>query len=330
MQMASLKVFCDVARFRSFSQAGAANDITQSAVSHIVSQLEHRMDVRLIDRSTRPLQLTAVGQKYYEGCKALLDQYDELEASCKNAQSELAGTVEVAAIYSVGLGDMGECVKTFVEDQPHALVHVEYLHPDRVYDQVRDGTADFGLVSFPQKSAKLIALPWREEEMVVVCAPVHALAGAGVVGVDELEGRKFVHFDRNLVVRRRIDRFLKQHGVSVDVVHEFDSIENIKQAAQVDAGVALLPAPTVRHEVRAGTLVALPLKGVRFVRPLGILLKRGHRLSAAARAFLELLQKKAGPRLNGHERPGRSGPKIISNGASNGDRAVKRGSRAHA
>src|ERR1700741_4966187 len=123
MQMASLKVFCDVARHRSFSQAAQANEITQSAVSHIVSQLERRMDVQLIDRSTRPLQLTGLGQTYYEGCKALLEQYGELEASIRNAQEDLAGTVQVAAIYSVGLGDMGQYVQRFTHDQPRAQVY---------------------------------------------------------------------------------------------------------------------------------------------------------------------------------------------------------------
>src|SRR3989442_5309356 len=110
MHLASLKVFCDVARQRSFSQAAVVNDITQSAASQIVSQLEKRMKVQLIDRSTRPLQLTPLGQTYYEGCKSLIDQYRELEASIQNAQEQIAGTVQVARSYSVGLGAIGQVV----------------------------------------------------------------------------------------------------------------------------------------------------------------------------------------------------------------------------
>src|ERR1700730_2231053 len=101
MHFGALKVFCDMARCRSFSQAGQANEITQSAVSQIVSQLERRMQAQLVDRSRRPLQLTTLGQTFYEGCKALLEQYTELEANIRNAQEEIAGTVQVAAIYSV-------------------------------------------------------------------------------------------------------------------------------------------------------------------------------------------------------------------------------------
>src|SRR5579871_712409 len=125
MQLETLKVFCDVARQRSFSQAAQANDITQSAASQIVSQLERRMDVQLIDRSTRPLQLTPLGQTYYDGCKTLLQQYMDLEESIRSAHTQISGTVQVAAIYSVGLNDMGLYVERFTAQQPNARVHIE-------------------------------------------------------------------------------------------------------------------------------------------------------------------------------------------------------------
>src|SRR5262245_30139113 len=152
MQFESLQVFCDVVRQRSFSQAAAANGVSQSAASQIVSQLEERLGVQLIDRGTRPLQLTPVGRRYYEGCKTLVEQYLELEAVIRTAQTEIDTTLEIAAIYSVGLGDMGQFVERFRHLKPHTRVHLEYLHPDRVYEKVLDGSADLGLVSFPKKS----------------------------------------------------------------------------------------------------------------------------------------------------------------------------------
>src|SRR5437867_3271546 len=106
MQMEALQVSCDVARYRSFSQAAAANLVSQSAVSQTVLQLEERLGVQLVDRTTRPPELTPLGRAYFEGCRRLLEQYRELEASIRDSHAELAATVVVAAIYSVGLGDM--------------------------------------------------------------------------------------------------------------------------------------------------------------------------------------------------------------------------------
>src|SRR5512138_464678 len=128
MQFEALKVFCDVARLRSFSQAAAANGLTQSAVSQIVLQLERRLGVQLVDRSTRPFDLTAPGQVYFEGVKGLVDQFVELEAKVRRSEAELATNVQVAAIYSVGLRDMNQYVDEFGRRQPNATVRIDYVH----------------------------------------------------------------------------------------------------------------------------------------------------------------------------------------------------------
>jgi DNA-binding transcriptional LysR family regulator len=309
MQLEFLQVFCDVARCRSFSQAAAANNLSQSAVSQIVLQLERRLGVQFVDRSTRPLQLTSLGQVYYEGCRELVEQYRELEASIRHAQTQIDATVQVAAIYSVGLGDMGHRVEEFAGKYPGARVHVEYLHPDRVYERVHEGAADFGLVSFPRKSRELIVLPWREEDMVLVCAPGHPLAEYKSIRPAQLDGAKYIGFDRELVIRRQVDRFLREQGVSVEVAMEFDNIENIKKAIEISAGVALLPEPTLRREVEAGTLVARPLAGAHLVRPLGILLNRHHKLTTTVLRFIDLLRQ-----------TGDSLPETDGNGAAHSSR----------
>jgi DNA-binding transcriptional LysR family regulator len=290
MQFESLKVFCDVVRNESFSQAALVNHITQSAASQVVSQLEKRLGVLLIDRSRRPWKLTSKGMLYFEGCKELVEKYTELEASIRNAPPELPVTIQVAAIYSVGLGDMGQYVERFEAQYPYARVQVDYLHPAKVNEKVLDGTADFGLISFPSKSSALRILPWREEEMLLTCSPQHPLALYPAIRPEQLAGEKYVGFSKNLTIRRKVDRFLRQHKVTVEVAPELDNIESIKKAIEESAGVALLPAPTVRREVQAGTLVAIPLQGCRFVRPLGIILRRQHKLSSSALRFIDLLQ----------------------------------------
>jgi DNA-binding transcriptional LysR family regulator len=292
MQIESLRVFCEVARYRSFSQAAQAGGLTQSAASQAVLHLEKHLGVQLIDRSTRPLQLTPVGKLFYDGCKELVEQYEELEASIRNAHKELTSTVKVAAIYSVGLGDMGQYIERFALQQPNVKVLMEYLHPDQVHTRVLEGTADFGLVSFPRKSRELAVLPWREEEMVLACSPQHALAANQAVKPAQLAGEKYIGFTRELIIRREIDRFLREQGLVVEMALEFDNIENIKKAIEVSAGVALLPEPTLRREVEALTLVARPLFGCRFVRPLGIIHRRHQKLSSTALRFIDLLLRK--------------------------------------
>jgi DNA-binding transcriptional LysR family regulator len=293
MHLDSLQVFCDVARLQSFSKAAERNHLSQSAVSQIVHQLEKRIGVQLLNRSLRPLQPTSEGKLFAEGCRALLEQYAELEASIRGARAPIAGNVRVAAIYSVGLGDMGETVEQFLARYPEATIDVEYLHPDRVYEKVLDGTVDLGLVSFPRKSRELAVIPWRNEEMVLVCRPSHPLAKHARIRPSQLHGERYVGFDKHLIIRRAVDRYLRDCNVAVDVSVEFDNVENIKKAVEVGVGVALLPEPTLRREAQAGTLAAVPLAGGQFVRPLGIIHLRQHHLGAMTLRFIELLRQPA-------------------------------------
>lgn len=299
MQFESLKVFCDVVRNKSFSLAAAANHVTQSAASQIVSQLEKRLGVVLINRAARPLSPTPEGRVYYEGCRKLVEKYIELEFSIRNAPPALPVTIQVAAIYSVGLGDMGQYVEQFEAQYPYVRIQIEYLHPAKVKAKVLDGTADFGLVSFPPKSRELRTLPWRDEEMLLTCSPQHPLAAYPAIRPEQLTGEKYVGFNKDLTIRRKVDQFLRKHKIAVEVALELDNIESIKRAIEDLAGVALLPEPTLRREVQAGTLVAIPLIGCPLVRPLGIIVRRHNKLSSSVRRFIELLQHPESASLNG-------------------------------
>jgi DNA-binding transcriptional LysR family regulator len=289
MQIESLSIFCDVARFRSFSQAAEANKVTQSAVSQIVSQIEKRLGVQLVDRSTRPLRLTDEGQRFCRGCQELVQRYYELTESVREAPDQQS-IVRVAAIYSVGLRDMHRYVEHFQELNPGGNIQIDYHLPGKVHERVLDGTVDLGLVSFAKNSRELIALPWRDEEIVLACAPSHPLARLDSVAPSALSGHEFVALAKGLVVRREIDRFLREHGVAFRVTMEFDNIENTKKAVAEGAGIALLPEPTLRPEIQSGVLVAIPLMGCQLVRPMGII-HRKQQMSRAASLFIEVLQE---------------------------------------
>lgn len=290
MQLETLKIFCDVARLRSFSLGAGMNDVSQSRASQAIHQLEQHLGVTLIDRSQRPWRLTAEGKVFHEGCREFVGRYYKLEAQVKERHAQAASVVHVAAIYSVGLGDMSRYVQRFSQSHLETRVQLEYLNPARVYERVLEEAVDFGIVSFPEQRKELTVIPWRTERMVLVCPPGHRLAAHKTVPLQELAGEKFVGFDKDLVIRRQIDRRLKSHGIRVDVVMEFDNIEAIKRAVEVGAGVAILPEPTLMREVMTQTLIALPVADEKLTRPLGIIHRRGKRFHPNAQHFLELLQ----------------------------------------
>ncbi len=290
MNLKSLKIFCDIVARRSFSRAAEENGISQSGASQVVSQLEARLGVQLIERSKRPLSPTHEGQVFFDGCRKLIARYDALEDEVRTLHEEVAGRVRVAAIYSVGLNLMSRYVQEFMGRHPRANVRLEYLHPDRVVESVEQGQADIGIVSYPRSTRALEAEPWREEPIVLVCAPGNPFAGRVQVELRELHGQRIVGFDSDLVIRHELDRAIAARAAEPNVVMEFDNIETIKRAVEIDAGVALLPEPTVGREIASGTLCSVRIAGDDLVRPLGIIHARGKPLAPTVQRFVELLR----------------------------------------
>jgi DNA-binding transcriptional LysR family regulator len=255
--------------------------------------MEKHFGIQLVDRSKRPFVLTPEGQACYEGFREVLELYDAVEARVRSLRMEITGVVRVAAIYSVGLHDMSRCMQDFMRRYPKARVRLEYLHPNQVYEAVLNSEVDLGIVSYPAASTEISVLPLRSERMVVVCPQGHALARCEAVTAEHLEGEDFVGFDRDLTIRKEIDRFLRQRSVTIRMVMEFDNIETIKQAVEIGAGVSILPEPTVRREVHGGTLAAIRLIAPELKRPIGIIHRSRKLFTPTAGKLIELLQEAA-------------------------------------
>jgi DNA-binding transcriptional LysR family regulator len=291
MNLETLRLYCDVVRLRSFSRGASANEVSQSAASQAVQQLEADLDVNLLDRTKRPFTVTPEGGIFYEACRQLLDRFEQAKARISSARTRLDGTVRVAAIYSVGLHDVSRHLQTFMSDHPQARVLLECLHPQKVVEAVINDEADIGIMSYPPPIRSLTVIPWRSEKMVIVCHPSHRFARRRLVKAADLNGEKFVAFDPDLGIRKAIDRSLKQRNVKVNVVMEFDNIETIKQAIAIDAGVSILPRPTVLKEVGIGSLAAVPLDIPDLLRPVGIIHRKQKQLSPTVARFIDSLRK---------------------------------------
>tara|TARA_B100001123_G_scaffold66861_1_gene74613 strand:+ start:24904 stop:25866 length:963 start_codon:yes stop_codon:yes gene_type:complete len=302
MHVEALNIFCEVVRHQSFSRGANASSVSQSAASQTVRQLENQLGIQLIDRSKRPWRLTSEGKIFFKGCQEIVERYYELQDAIRQPQNASGHTVRVASIYSIHLNDLTSYINKFQSVVPSANVEVAYMHPDQVHEQVLNDQYDLGLISFANPGRGLTAIQWEDQAMVVACLPTHRLVSqtnASDVNPCDLSGEAFITFDRGLPVRKEIDRFLRRHKANVKVVAEFDNIENIKQAIEDGAGIAILPESTLRREVDSMTLVKLSLRlgadTPPLIRPLSILHRRGRRLNPAVMAFIDLLKAPSEP-----------------------------------
>ena len=157
--MQTLRLFTDVARCHSFSQAAEMHGISQSAASQRIGQLEKKLGVTLLDRSVRPLTLTEAGTLFAEGCEDLIQRYDRLESKVAGLRKDPEGLVRVIAIYSAGIDLLSRIRDSFEAEHKKISVEIRYERPEQVYHAVREHECDLGIVSYPERWRKVDTIP---------------------------------------------------------------------------------------------------------------------------------------------------------------------------
>src|SRR5690349_454697 len=290
MQIESLKVFCDLAETESFTKAAQINQITQSAVSQQISSLERTFKSLLIERSKKKFRLTREGEILYEYSKQVIQIYDSLHHRLQEVKDIISGTIRVSTIYSIGLHDLPPYLKKFLKAYPTVNVHVEYRRSNQVYEDVLGNVVDLGLVAYPMRDSKLEIVPLRKDMMVLICHPNHPLARSKSINLKEITGQKFIGFEPDIPTRRAIDKILKENTVVVQHVMEFDNIETVKRAVEIDAGIAIVPHGTITQEVAKQTLAEIKIEDAEFYRPLAGIHKKSKVLSPAMKQFINVLK----------------------------------------
>ena len=290
MQIESLKVFCDLAETESFTKSAQINHVTQSAVSQQISSLERIFKSLLIERSKKKFRLTREGQVLYEYSKQIIQTYDSLFHKLQEIKDIISGTIRVSTIYSVGLHDLPPYLKKFLKAYPTVNVHIEYRRSNQVYDDVLGNVVDLGLVAYPVKDSKLEIVPLRKDMLVLICHPQHPIAKNKSVKLKASDGQKFISFEPDIPTRRATDKILKDHEVTVQHAMEFDNIETVKRAVEIDAGIAIVPQGTITQEVSKQTLAEVRIEDAEFFRPLAAIYKKNKVLSPAMKQFITVLK----------------------------------------
>jgi DNA-binding transcriptional LysR family regulator len=285
------KLFRDIAHHRSVSRGAELNEISQSAASQHLHDLERKLGVALLDRSTRPLALTPAGRHYFDLCREVVRREEEFLATIEEMTGRVEGEVRVVSIYSVGLSEMARIQEEFQHRFPDSSLHVSYMRPNKIYEALAKDQADLGLVSYPEAGKDLVVIPWRLEDMLVVVAPNHPLAKRTSLVASDLNRMDFIGFDQELNIRREIDRYFRERDVDLRVIMEFDNIQMVKEAISIGSGVSILPARTLQVEMEQGRLVGVPIQAPELRRPVGIVHRRRKRLNRAMHLFIDMLRQ---------------------------------------
>lgn len=292
MHIENFKIFSDLVESQSFSRAAKLNGITQSAVSQQLRSMEKHFNVLIVDRSQKQFRLTREGMKLYDSAREMLHLYEQLMSELQEMKKVISGTIHISTVYSIGLHELPPYVKEFMQEFPSVNVRVEYRRSNLVYEDVLHNSIDLGLVAYPVKMRQLEIIPFQEDQLVVVCSPQHELAQKKEVDIKELAKYSFIGFDQDIPTRKATDALFREAKLNIEPVMEFDNIETVKRAVEIDAGIAIVPQTTILNETKQELMHQIHIKGKHISRPLAIVYRKGRVLTPAIKKFITLLTTK--------------------------------------
>ncbi|MEM1221249.1 MAG: LysR family transcriptional regulator [Verrucomicrobiota bacterium] len=298
MHVENFKIFSDLVESESFSRAAKLNSITQSAVSQQLRAMEKHFNILIVDRSQKQFRLTREGQKLYQSAKEILYLYDKLNSELQEMKKIISGTIHISTVYSIGLHELPPYVKAFLAKFPEVNIRVEYRRANMVYEDILTNSIDLGLVAYPQKHKQLEILPFHDDVLILVVSPDNPLAKLTTVDIEEIAGQKFIGFEPDIPTRKATDQIFREAGIESEPVMEFDNVETVKRAVEINAGIAILPQTTVTREEAQGLLKVIKFKNKIYRRPLALIHRKGRVLTPAMKKLIDLLSSKDLNRLN--------------------------------
>jgi DNA-binding transcriptional LysR family regulator len=284
-----LEVFLEVARAESVSRAAAALAMSQSAVSGSLADLERQFDLQLFDRIGKRLQLNELGRRLRPRAEAALDQARDLERTLEGRKE--VGRLRIGATLTTGNYLAVPLMGRFMREHPDAELTLAVANTEQVARQVANFEIDVGLVEGEIDHPDLEMTPWRDDELVVFCAPAHPFARKRFLRDDDLRGAAWIVREPGSGTRQTFDRAMGGLLPRLHIALELQHTEAIKVAVQAGLGVGCISRIALADA--RGTLKSCRVPGRDFRRKFFFLLHRHKFRTAGIQLWLALCRTAA-------------------------------------
>jgi DNA-binding transcriptional LysR family regulator len=285
-----LRAFLAVYQLRKLGAAATRLFVTQSAVSMLIRQLEEGLGTRLFDRTTRALKPTAAAEQMISTVERVLRDVDSLSADFRELATLERGRVTLAITPTLAGFLLPDALRAFGEQHPKVRVLVNDCAPDQFISRILGEHVDFGIGTPERPGPEVEVQRLMRDHLAVVCRIDHPLAKARVVRWSDLGRHPVITVRPGYGVRPLIDGTAADAGVTLDVVNEVSFLSTALWMTAAGMGASIMPSAFARAE-KNPMLVVKVLSAPRVARDICIVTKRGHSLSAAARAFIEALKQ---------------------------------------
>lgn len=292
MDIDGVETFLAIAELGSFTRAARRLHRSQPAISRRLEIVEHELGAPLFERLRGPARLTEAGRTFLPHAEAALASLRDGVEAVHGLQAGVEGALSLALVGTLADAHVADVLREFAMRSAHAQLHLRTASSREVIDLVRRGAAMLGLCYHRVDRSDLVSFNAGSEELLVVAASAHRLAGRRVRHVHQLAGERWLGFPSTPGERdsgQTLARQLLRAGLDDAEVTLIDSLTAQKRLAQAGFGLALVPESSVCDELRQGVLVALDVPAMRARIPITAIHRRNGYLTAAAKALLRLL-----------------------------------------
>ncbi|RDI36451.1 LysR family transcriptional regulator [Falsibacillus pallidus] len=288
MDIRQLTYFLEVARSRSFTKASQVLHLTQPTLSKMVKSLEDELEMDLIDRSARQIELTEAGEIVFEQGQIILESLDHLSMNLNDLMQLKKGRIKIGIPPLIGFLFFPRIIKEFQDLYPDIAIKLIEHGANKVEEEVKDGLIDIGVVVLPIDKEAFDIVPFVKEELMLFVHKDHPLAKKKQVRMRELQEETFILFSEDFALHHWIINECAKAGFQPNIGYESSQWDFISGMIGENLGVSILPY-SISKKVDPEVIKAVPIVDPSIPWKLGLILKKGRYVSHASKAFIDVI-----------------------------------------
>ena len=289
-----LRAFCLVVEKKSFSKAAEAKFMTQSAMSHLIKNIEDELGVKLLNRQAKTVTLTPAGRLFYDHAIQILENYKKMENDVYGLVHKVKGPLVIGASPTAATYLLPQVFYSFSREYPEVQIKVSVSNSESIIDQLYAGIIDIGIVEGNIKKTTITIEEIAEDEMVIIASDENPLSKKTPLTPHDLISQSFIMPETGSVTRELVDDFLHAAGIELENIKISMTLGNpelIVRMVQTGMGISFISKWSVFSAIKDGSIKLLNVAGKRLKRKFYLVGLYEEPTTVAARTFREFLKE---------------------------------------
>lgn len=288
-----LLAFCTLVQTGSFTETARELNLTQSAISHSVKNLEGDLRCQLVTRTGRKIHITDDGEELYRDAQAILHQMEAARSRIQDRANWGRGRLRIGASTTACQYILPNVLREFNECFPDCILSITPADTPALLEKTRRHEIDLAIIVDPGSTKDVTVKPLFSDELVLVTSGIHPFAQKSTIRMSEIAQQRLVLYNKGSHTFSLIEQFFRNNKLALQNYIELGSMEAIKELIVINYGVSFLASWIVENEVNKGSLARIAMGRGKITREWGICYANEKKLSITEETFLGICESVA-------------------------------------